>query len=520
MKIQLNFYSKLFITLLVSTFLSWTVWNLEVASPLLFIAITPLFIGLHEIIKSEKKNVFLVIFYIYLFKLGWVFTQMYWLKGVTFDTFYLAVLTHSLIFVIILTPILYLLKSSKKEFAFYYVILAWLLFEYLMQNLPLLSPFYLLGTAFGNVPLLIKSYSIIGIEGGSLWILLTNFFLFKLLINRKSYVKQLVVLVVVFITPLFLGFLFNSSHSSSKQIKVAALHTNFNPLNYNYALRPTEIIDSLWNLSKNVSKETSALVWPETVITNLGWAHELNFNPNVDSLQQKLVPYPNLSLIFGANLYAIGKDTTDKQLNYDATNNYYYYVYNMSFTLTSQKAIEYRSKEIFVPFQEQIPYVNQFPFLKKLITVVGNPNYYAENKNDFNVLRLQNGVSYSPLLCYEICYPHFTSKMSEDVGFIALSGNEHWNTSQIGSRIYFNILKSIAAQNACAIVKSSNNGISAIVDKNGSAIQEKKFNDTGLLEAKIDVKENSTFYSAISGYTSFIALLLTPILFVLARRKK
>jgi len=110
--------------------------------------------------------------------------------------------------------------------------------------------------------------------------------------------------------------------------------------------------------------------------------------------------------------------------------------------------------------------------------------------------------------------------MSEDVGFIALSGNEHWNTSPIGSRIYFNILKSIAAQNACAIVKSSNNGISAIVDKNGVAIQEKKFNDTGLLEAKIDVKENSNFYSFVSGYTSFLALILAPFLFILARRKK
>ncbi|MCO5259090.1 MAG: hypothetical protein M9916_03010 [Crocinitomicaceae bacterium] len=508
------------ITLVISSL----IWNTSFASFFVFVDLTPLFLGVYLICKNNKIKWYYLLLFIYLFKLVLVFCQMFWLKDVTFDTFYLAVFTHSFFFVLILTPSVLLLRAKNKMFIMYYIIATWMVFEYLMQNFPLLSPFYLLGTTIGDHPFLIQSYSLIGVEGGSLWILLTNFFVFKLILalkNKTSFKKSFLQLIIVFFAPIIVGQVYQLliTNKDANKIEVAALHVHFNPVNYNYALHPDEVIDSLWNLSKGVSKDAQLMVWPETVITSLGWFSEFDKNPYVDSLQKKLITHPNLTLVFGANLYSVGNDSSDQQLNYDPQNNYYYYVHNLAFSLSSEKSIVYRSKEVFVPFQEQIPYVNFFPILKKLITVVGNPNYYAELKNDMDVHRLLNGGTYSPLLCYEICYPIFTAQMSDDAGFIVLSGNEHWNTSENGSRIYYNILKAIAAQNACPIVKSSNNGVSAIIDGNGYTMAKKAFDDTGIISAKINLREKSTFYSYIAGYTSVLALLALPILIFKGRKK-
>ena len=514
---------KVFLLLIASLILGWSIWNVSPFSPLLFIALIPLFVGLKFLqssIRLGKWYVYLI--YIFTFKFLWVAGQVFWLKDVTYDTFFASIITHSFIFSVIQLPAIIAFTKKKNKYPFILFIIGWILFEYLMQTISLLSPFYILGTALGNYPLIIQNYSVIGIEGGTLWILLVNYFLFKLINEFRQKEKQkknLVSAALVVFVPFLLSvaILFFSGPSSDK-LNVAALHTDFNPVNEYYGTHPDVIIDSLWKLSDDIDVNTAVLLWPETVVTNLGWIQELQQNTYVDSLQKKLKKFPSLNLVFGANIHTIPIDSSDERLNFSKEYNFYFYVHNMAFSLNSNDAIDYRSKEIFVPFQEEVPYVRTFPSLKKLITVVGNPNFYSEYENDLDIHRTVGGVEYVPLLCYEICYPLFTAQVSKDVGFIALLGNEHWNTSKKGSLIYFNILRAMAVQTKVPIVKSSNNGISVICSQSGEIIAEKTFHDTGILKGEIKLKEGNTLYSYISGYSYLIALILLPYFFI--RKKK
>lgn len=512
----------LFVSLSVALFLGWAVWNQPVASLLIFVAFIPFFAGLKSIQKREGRKLFILTVYFLIFKLLWLFMQVYWLKEVTYDTFFAGIIVHTICFLLIQLPSIIAFSKRSDDSPFYLFICCWILYEYAAQSISILSPFYILGVSLGEYTGLIQNYSVIGIEGGSLWILLVNFFLFKLVGSvvdqrvRKQYLYT--ALSVVFVPVIITAVQALFAGNPDKKVSVAALHTDFNPVNEYYALHPNVIIDSLWRLSAGIDEKTEVLLWPETAITNMGWVQELYRNPNVDSLKTRLEKYPRLNLIFGGNIHTIPTDPTDQRLNYSRQYDFYFYVHNAAFTLSSDSHITFRSKEIFVPFQEEVPYVQTFPSLKKLITVVGNPNFYSEYENDIDVHETSSGVPYIPLLCYEICYPLFTANVSRDAGFIAVLGNEHWNSSRKGSEIYFNALKTIAIQNAVPIVKSSNNGISVICDASGRVIAQRSFNDTGLLKGVINAKGKNAFYSYISGYTYLLSPVL--LLYFLFRKKK
>lgn len=516
------FAIKGFLLLVSSLILGWSAWNVSCLSLVLFVALISLFLGLKKIQSSSYSRWYVYLIYIFAFKFLWVAGQVFWLKDVTYDTFFASIITHSFIFSVLQLPAIIVFAKKKNQNPFVLFIIGWILFEYLMQSFSLLSPFYILGTALGNYPSVIQNYSVIGIEGGTLWILLVNYFLFRLIseFKQRDKLKRNIIasVLVVFIPFLLSVMMLFIPHSSSDKLKVAALHTDFNPVNEYYGAHPDVIIDSLWNLSDGIDDKTEVLLWPETVVTNLGWMQELQQNAYINSLQKNIGNSSRLQLVFGANIHTLPIDNSDKRLNFSEKYNFYFYVHNMAFSLNGNNAVDYRSKEIFVPFQEEVPYVRTFPSLKKLITVVGNPNFYSEYENDLDIHRTLGGVEYVPLLCYEICYPLFTAKISKDIGFIALLGNEHWNTSEKGSLIYFNILRAMAVQNRIPIVKSSNNGISVICSQSGEIIAKKTFHDTGLLEGEIRLKEGNTFYSYISGYSYLISLVLLP--YFLIRKKK
>lgn len=513
---------KPFSLLLLSLLIGWCAWNISGFSLLLFFALVPFFQGITSISGLQKKRLLTTVFYLLIFKVVWVAGQVYWLKDVTYDTFFAIVLTHSALFVLILTPAIYFIGKNQANLAIYFVLIGWILFEYLKQSIAVLSPFYILGTSLGEYPSIIQSYRWIGIEGGGVWILLVNFFAYRMIASLKEkteFKKNAVNLTLTIGIPLLLSVVLSGFKSEgTEKVRVAALHTDFNPVNTYYATHPDVIIDSLWKLSEGIDRQTELLIWPETVITNLGWMQELHQNQFVDSLQKKMTTYPDLRLVFGANTHTLPTDKTDQKLNYSNEHGFYYYVHNLAFSLDTV-SIQYRSKEIFVPFQEEIPYVRTFPFLKKMITVVGNPNYYTELENDTDVHYTEKGASYLPLLCYEICYPLYTAKATEDVGFIAMMGNEHWNTSEKGSKIYFSILTTIAIQNNCAILKSSNNGISVIMNGQGEVLHKKEFGDTGLIQGVIPTKDGACLYAYISGYSYLAALILFPVLLFRGRKK-
>ena len=102
-------------------------------------------------------------------------------------------------------------------------------------------------------------------------------------------------------------------------------------------------------------------------------------------------------------------------------------------------------------------------------------------------------------LCFESTYPLRMASNAEESDFIAILANENWNKDLSGSEQYLYSNVGMAIQSRTSIVRSSNSGISAIINSYGEIVGRRKGKDIGVIEADILPKEELTFYESISG---------------------
>jgi apolipoprotein N-acyltransferase len=100
------------------------------------------------------------------------------------------------------------------------------------------------------------------------------------------------------------------------------------------------------------------------------------------------------------------------------------------------------------------------------------------------------------------------AEKADESDLIVIAANENWNKDLTGSKQYLYNNVGMAIQSRIPIAKSSNSGVSAIIDKFGNVLDERIGRNSGLITQKISLAEGPTFYSSISGIFYWISVLL------------
>ena len=182
-------------------------------------------------------------------------------------------------------------------------------------------------------------------------------------------------------------------------------------------------------------------------------------------------------------------------------------VYNAIYSLThAGEVIGIYKKKHLVPFGEYIPFRNILPpnFIK---SVVGYSEDLAVAKDEDNDLFTfyRNLPTIYPIVCYESIFPELVMKHIEEYrnkenrmsetykkennikslkerGEIIVNlVNDIWMRSGFGAYQHFLMSKFLAVRTGVPVVRLSNNGISAIINKYGVVIQQTKLNKEDIL---------------------------------------
>ena len=146
-----------------------------------------------------------------------------------------------------------------------------------------------------------------------------------------------------------------------------------------------------------------------------------------------------------------------------------------------------------VPFGEFIPFESILSLIG-LKTVTNSYQSFSSGKTriPINVKNSKIDLNLLPLICYEIIY---SGKLSKDnnYDYIINISEDGWFGNSVGPRQHFShsIFRSI--ESGKYIIRSTNNGISAIINPIGTIEQEVAFGSSGyveLLESKL-VKSTS-----------------------------
>ncbi|MGB9615219.1 MAG: apolipoprotein N-acyltransferase [Fervidobacterium sp.] len=163
------------------------------------------------------------------------------------------------------------------------------------------------------------------------------------------------------------------------------------------------------------------------------------------------------------------------------------------------------------PFVEMLPYKSIFgnlDFLKGM--------YYFTPGN-LKTIKIDNYGNVGLLICFESYFPQLVRKISENAEFIVVSTNDGWYDSKIALLQHYVQTVFRAVETRRYIVQVSNTGLSGVTDYFGNYV----LLPSGTIWKVGYVKSHTkaTFYTKFGDYIVLVALLLTILTGVTAKKK-
>jgi len=468
------------------------------------------------LIKKSNKHKNKKLFFLY----GWIFgfsyfiASLYWISiSLSFDQSFKLLIPLSVflipaflgIFYGLISSIFIILKPRKIISSFLTFCLIFGIMEFARGSILTGFPWNLIAYSFSNQLEILSINSVIGIYGFNLFCI-SLFTAPAILILSKSkknvliFSFFLIMSISFYIYGLFYEKKFYEAENNTYDFKVRVIGSNISLEKFYSEVDPAKVIQDLIKISNPVNDEKIIFVWPEGIIPDV-YQDELIvykklFNENFNE---------NHILILGIN---------SKLTN----NNHNDYFNTLSIYDSEINLINSYNKINLVPFGEFLPFEN---ILKKLGLRPITNNYQSFSrglKREIIELKFnKSSLKILPLICYEIIY---SGKLFDNSNFdlIINISEDGWFGQSIGPKQHF--IHSIfrAIESGKYVVRSSNNGIAAVVNPLGNIEQKVDFGISGYIDFKESRKIQPTIFSKY-GNKVFGSIILLYILLIFSFNK-
>ena len=460
--------------------------------------------------KSEKtKNKKLFFFYGWFFGFGYFITNLYWISiSLTFDESFKFLIPVTIILIPAFIALFYgfisflflIFKPKKLIASFLLFSLIFGLVEYIRGSILTGFPWNLIVYSFSNHLEILNIMSVIGTYGFNLFCI-SLFISPAILILRDNRTDIWICIFFLLITAIFYFYgsqfkkHFNETKINSIDYKVRVIGSNIKLDRFYNNIDPATAIEDLIEISKPEKNEKIIFVWPEGILPGIS--------------QEKLVDYKWLfEKKFNENhLIAIGINSkSDEKGEVKYFNSLSVYDHNLNL-LHSYNKIN------LVPFGEFLPLEN---ILKKIGLKTLTNDYQSYSKgSERNIIKINENnykLKFLPLICYEIIYSGRIFKNS-NFDFIVNISEDGWFGKSIGPKQHF--IHSIfrAIESGKYVLRSSNNGISAIINPLGIIEKEVSFNQTGYIDFQQFKQIQPTVFSKYGNKIFGLIILLYIFLF-------
>ena len=451
----------------------------------------------------------------YHFRYGWCFGfgyflfSLYWVAiSLTFDQSFRFLIPVAIIllpaflgiFYGLITYLFSIFYSKNVVSNFFIFSILFGTIEFIRGSILTGFPWNLISFSFSNSIYLIQILSIIGTYSFNL-ICISLFTIPALFILRNSRTEVIVCFLFILLPVGFLifGYIKNNNFNSLESIKnsytIKAISPNIS-LDRFYSKRDElKIINELIELSAPTKINPTIYLWPEGIIP--------------DSYLRDMSIYKNLFLDnFGDDdLIIMGINSietkNDKNLFFNSMA-----IFNNKLDLIANY-----NKVNLVPFGEFTPFESIISLIGfKTVTNSHQSFSRGEIRNLLNVKNNKIDLNILPLICYEIIY---SGKLSKDNNFdyIINISEDGWFGNSIGPKQHFSHSIFRAIESGKYIIRSANNGITAIINPIGIVEQEVELRAIGYVELSESKTVKSSLFISY-GNKIFLILILVYIFLI------
>lgn len=397
-------------------------------------------------------------------------------------------------------------------------IIPWVAFEYGHLNWEISWPWLTLGNSFANFPAFVQWFSVTGVLGGTVWVLMMNYLLSQMFFRwdkNKSLQKELQIPAAILLLPIAISLVqyFSFSEKGLEKVNFSIIQPNYEPhyekFHIAQSIQLREIIDLM---SEAVEDSTDYVLLPETVFDNMELSDFDNQTP-IRRINDWLNEHENTVLIMGLESYRFidssekGRYTRRFVSRGDTS---YYQVQNSAVVYDGNQHQEY-FKSRFVPGAEIFPYSKYLFFIKPLVDVLGGSATGFEPQKEPSVFSLGK-AEVAPLICYESIYPEYATGFVRRGGrVLAIMTNDGWWGDTFGYRQHNAFARLLAIELGRDVVRSANTGISSVINARGNVLHATKYGERTYINAKVPLRDKLTIYARtgdIVGKAGGILLLL------------
>ena len=220
-------------------------------------------------------------------------------------------------------------------------------------------------------------------------------------------------------------------------------------------------------------------VWPEAAIPSL--YHDIQFY--IDDVQNRATN-TQTNVISGV-LY-------DNQEPFE--------IYNSIIGIGSASGVYFKQK--LVPFGEYVPLED---YLRGVIAFFDLPNSIIRRgpyRSNAITAKTQTNHNYivAPFICYEVVYPDFVAANSADADLLVTISNDAWFGRSIGPHQHLEMVRMRALENQKYFARSTNTGISAIINHHGKITLSSKQFVQDVITGTVELRTGQTPFTILGSY--------------------
>lgn len=491
---------------------------------LLFGAFVPLLQIDNELFTQSQKSSFAGIFkYSFHTFLLWNIISTFWVANSSLVAGIFTLLANSFLMTL---PFLAFQLSRRvmPRLGYAPLISFWLAFEYLHFKWELNYPWLTLGNGFAQLPELVQWYSYTGVFGGSLWILLANMLIFKIIEIQKSgasYRREVIRLSAFIVLPVIISLLqYFTFREFGEKIEVVAVQPGYEPHYAEPAVPESVKLDHCLELAaQQVTATTDYVIFPEATFGHVE-VNEMENYPTFQRLREFAKNYPNLHIITGASIYKILQaDEADT----DATRTTQgregqiirYEGYNAAVQLSPNVTnIPIHKKSKLVPGPESFPFRNILFFLTPIVEKLGGTTAGLGTEAVPQVFNTEK-ARIAPIICYESVFGEYVTYYTRrGAEALFIMTNDGWWDDTPGHWQHLYIASLRAVETRRFIARAANTGNSAFINQRGDIVEKTKYGESSVIKRALYLNDEPTFYIRWGDIIARINLFVT-ILFLL-----
>ncbi len=401
---------------------------------------------------------------------------------------------------------------------FFPFLFIWLGYEYFHNIWDLAWPWFNLGNALVTVPKLIQWVEFTGVRGGSLWIILVNFVVFKVygLFRKRDFRAVALVgagiLLLLWVPGILSYQLFQNFRQGEERVQIALIQPNLDP--YTEKFVPEEQarhVEEFFRTAETLADEhTRYLFGPETLIVQQIDEENPQASPYYRQLMNFQRKHPGLVCIIGIHSYRKVFGDIPPGSRFNREKDFYYEPFNTALYLAPGTGPKFYHKTKLVPIFERMPFIQYLGFLGRFSLELGGYSGTYSNRQEETRFESTDGTqNVHPILCFESVFgPYCARNLTEKKGFLCMITNDGWWKNTPGYRHHFNFSPIRAIECRRDLVRVANTGISAIIDARGMVMAQTPWWKKATLKGEVHLHKGRTFFARNGDWLGCISLVL------------